>query len=196
MNIFDVSIADESEHFLVPLILALLSEKNEFHDRDGFCDTGKIIREMQGLGYIPTQTENALRRATNKKLIETSQRFTFDEDETGLIGEMPTKFRTTSIGQYHLKRWISDFAYLDAMLFDTPIFNSETASNMRTSCESFNIQDRFNRTAAFRDYLLNAWNKIVNKPSYFDMNESLKTGYQSFENVQRFIENSSNLNTN
>lgn len=196
MNIFDVSIADESEHFLVPLILALLSEKNELHDRDGFCDTGNIIREMQGLGYIPTQTENALRRATNKKLIETSQRFTFDEDETGLIGEMPTKFRTTSIGQYHLKRWISDFAYLDAMLFDTPIFDSETASNMRTSCESFNIQDRFNRTAAFRDYLLKAWNKIINKPSYFDMNESLKTGYQSFESVQRFIESSSNLNTN
>lgn len=41
MNIFDVSIADESEHFLIPIILALLSERNDVQDRDGFCNTKK-----------------------------------------------------------------------------------------------------------------------------------------------------------
>ncbi|CAI1139852.1 hypothetical protein [Serratia ficaria] len=188
MNIFDISIADESEHFLVPIILALLSDKNDIQDRDGFCDTKKIISEMQTLGFIPSQTENALRRSTNKKLIETSQRFTFDEDETGLIGNMPDKFRVTSIGQYHLKRWISDFAYLDAMLFDTPIFNSEVINNMRSSCESFNIEDRFKRTTSFKEYLSNAWVRLVNKPNYFDMNESLKMGDPSFENVKYVID--------
>ncbi|MCK7272933.1 hypothetical protein L8O26_15210 [Enterobacter kobei] len=188
MNIFDVSIADQSEHFLVPMIVALLSEKKEIHDRDGFCETSKIVEEMQLLGYIPEQTENALRRSTNKKLIETSQRFTFEEDETGLIGEMPNKFRTTSIGQYHLKRWISDFAYLDAMLFDTPIFNPEIVNGMRSSCESFNIEDRFNRAVAFKTYLTSAWNKLINKPSYFDMIESLKTGDASFESVKRVVD--------
>ena len=188
MNIFDISIADESEHFLVPIILALLSDKNDIQDRDGFCDTKKIISEMQTLGFIPSQTENALRRSTNKKLIETSQRFTFDEDETGLIGNMPDKFRVTSIGQYHLKRWISDFAYLDAMLFDTPIFNSEIINNMRSSCESFNIEDRFKRTTSFKEYLSNAWVRLVNKPNYFDMNESLKMGDPSFENVKNVID--------
>ncbi|WP_338885176.1 hypothetical protein [Xenorhabdus sp. TH1] len=187
MNIFDISIADETEHFLVPLILALLSEKNEIQDRDGFCETKNIIIEMQSLGYIPAQTEHALRRVTNKKLIETSQRFTFDEDETGLIGKMPAKFRITSIGQYHLKRWISDFAYLDAMLFDTPIFNSEIVNEMRSNCESFNIGDRYNRTIAFKDYLLGTWNKLVNKPSYFDMNELMKMGERSFVSVERVV---------
>lgn len=191
MNMFDVSIADESEHFLVPLIVALLSEKKEIQDRDGFCETHKIIDEMQSLGFISSQTENALRRTTNKKLIETSQRFTFEEDETGLIGEMPTKFRTTSIGQYHLKRWISDFAYLDAMLFDTPIFNPEIVNSMRSSCESFNIDERYKRTAVFKEYLLTAWHKLANKPSYFDMNEALKMGASSFESVQRAIKNTS-----
>ncbi|MZG45534.1 hypothetical protein F6X34_22200 [Dickeya dianthicola] len=190
MNMFDISIADESEHFLVPLIVAFLSEKSEIQDRDGFCETRKIIEEMQNLGFIPKQTENALRKSTNKKLIETSQRFTFEEDETGLIGDMPTKFRTTSIGQYHLKRWISDFAYLDAMLFDTPIFNPEIVNSMRTSCESFNIEDRYNRTNAFKIYLSTTWNKIINKPNYFDMNEALKMGDPSFENVKRAIDNS------
>ncbi|WP_145525455.1 hypothetical protein [Yersinia rohdei] len=187
MNIFDVSMADESEHFLVPIILALLSERIDIHDRDGFCETQKIVSEMQILGFIPSQTENALRKSTNKKLIETSQRFTFEEDETGLIGEMPEKFRATSIGQYHLKRWISDFAYLDAMLFDTPIFNPEIINGMRSSCESFNIEDRFRRATAFKEYLLSAWQKLVNKPSYFDISESLKMGDSSFENVKRVI---------
>ncbi|EHB0471196.1 hypothetical protein JQ017_004328, partial [Escherichia coli] len=189
MNIFDVSFADISEHFLVPLIMALLSEKKELQDRDGFCLTKSIIDEMQSLGFIPEQTENALRRTTNKKLIETSQRFTFEEDETGLIGEMPTKFRITSIGLYHLKRWISDFAYLDAMVFDTPIFNPEVVNNMRASCESFNIEDRYKRSIAFKDYLSNAWSSFVNKPSYFDMNESFKTGESSFESVKRVVDN-------
>lgn len=188
MNIFDVSIADESEHFLIPIILALLSEKNDIQDRDGFCNTKKIISEMQTLGFIPSQTENALRRSTNKKLIETSQRFTFDEDETGLIGDMPEKFRATSIGQYHLKRWISDFAYLDAMLFDTPIFDPLTINSMRSSCESFNIEDRFKRATSFKEYLLSVWKKLVNKPTYFDMNESLKMGESSFENVKQVID--------
>ncbi|MGP2408318.1 hypothetical protein V2A84_01605 [Yersinia sp. 2553 StPb PI] len=187
MNIFDVSMADESEHFLVPIILALLSERIDIHDRDGFCETQKIVNEMQILGFIPSQTENALRKSTNKKLIETSQRFTFEEDETGLIGEMPEKFRATSIGQYHLKRWISDFAYLDAMLFDTPIFNPEIINGMRSSCESFNIEDRFRRATAFKEYLLSAWQKLVNKPSYFDISELLKMGDSSFENVKRVI---------
>lgn len=189
MNIFDVSFADISEHFLVPLIMALLSEKKELQDRDGFCLTKSIIDEMQSLGFIPEQTENALRRTTNKKLIETSQRFTFEEDETGLIGEMPTKFRITSIGLYHLKRWISDFAYLDAMVFDTPIFNPEVVNNMRASCESFNIEDRYKRSIAFKNYLSNAWSSFVNKPSYFDMNESFKTGESSFESVKRVVDN-------
>lgn len=188
MNIFDVSIADESEHFLIPIILALLSERNDVQDRDGFCNTKKIISEMQALGFIPSQTENALRRSTNKKLIETSQRFTFDEDETGLIGDMPERFRATSIGQYHLKRWISDFAYLDAMLFDTPIFDSFTINSMRSSCESFNIEERFKRTTLFKEYLLDVWKKLVNKPTYFDMNESLKMGESSFENVKQAID--------
>ncbi|EMW3188993.1 TPA: hypothetical protein NPN45_001154 [Klebsiella quasipneumoniae subsp. quasipneumoniae] len=192
MNLFDISIADESEHFLVPMIIALLSEKNEIQDRDGFCETSKIIEEMQLLGYIPEQTENALRRSTNKKLIETSQRFTFEEDETGLIGEMPNKFRTTSIGQYHLKRWISDFAYLDAMLFDTPIFNPEIVSSMRSSCESFNIEDRYKRALAFKTYLKSVWNRLINKPSYFDMIESLKMGDSSFESVKRVVDISQN----
>lgn len=187
MNIFDVSMADESEHFLVPFIIAILSDKSELQDRDGFCYTREIISEMQNIGYIPTQTENALRRATNKKLIETSQRFTFDEDETGLIGEMPAKFRITSTGQYHLKRWISDFAYLDAMLFDTPIFNSDIVNGLRQTCESFNIEDRYHRTTAFREYLLGVWNRLVKKPSYFDLSEALKMGEQSFDNVGRVV---------
>lgn len=101
---------------------------------------------------------------------------------------MPKKFRLTSIGLYHLKRWMSDFAYLDAMLFDTPIFNHELINSMRSSCESFNIQDRYKRAIVFRDYLAGVWEKFPNKPSYFDLTQAFKMGEPSFDNVKRVVE--------
>ncbi|WP_347254193.1 hypothetical protein [Leminorella grimontii] len=189
MNIFDISQPDNNEHFLIPILLAFLAEQNESKDRDGFETTFSILNELQSFGFIPSQIENSLRRTTNKRLIETSQRFTFEEDETGLIGEMPDKFRITSVGLYHLKRWISDFAYLDAMLFDTPIFDENTCDTIRRNIESFQIEDRYERAIAFKSYLLIAWHKMISKPTYFNFSGTLeKDDSSSFENVRKAIQ--------
>ncbi len=188
MNIFDICAPDIKEHFLVPMIIAYMDENDKDTDKDGFILTGLIINEFQNLGFTIKQIEDALRRTTNKKLIETSQRITFEEDETGLIGELPSSFRITTVGAYHLKCWIPTFTYLDAMVFDTPIFDTEVTGKLTSEINSFEISHRLNRAMEFRKYLLNAWISITNKPPYFDFEQIIKSGEESFLRVKSFVE--------
>ena len=69
---------------------------------------------------------------------------------------MPHGFRVTTIGAYHLRRWLGTFAYLDAVLFDTPIFDERATATISRDLESFDIRHRLERTTAFRNYLTGA----------------------------------------
>jgi hypothetical protein len=188
MNLFDVESADRKEHFLSLMIVAFLLSKSTIRDRDGFVRTTLIREEMQRWGFLPSQTEKALRRLTNKRLIETTERITFEEDLVGLIGEMPDGFRETSIGAYHIRRWAGDFAYLDAMIFDTPIFDETVRDEISGKLESFDIADRYQRTLTFRNYLSSTWDSSTLRPSYFDWGEAIKYGQANFDAVKRAIQ--------
>ena len=188
MNLFDVQNPDRKEHFLCPLIVTFLLAETTEKDRDGFVRTNVIAEEMQRWGFLPLQTESALRRVTNKRLIETTERLTFEEDLTGLIGAMPEGFRATSIGAYHIRRWLGVFAYLDAMVFDTPIFDEDVAVQIASKLESYDISDRYERTLAFRNYLTAAWDASGLRPPYFDWLVIVKQGQENFDRVRRAIE--------
>ena len=98
-NVFDVRNPNSNEHFLVPMILGYLHSEGEHKSsKEGFVTSATIIAEMQEWAFTPEATESALRRANNKKLLETNRRVTFDEDEGGLFGDMPEYFRFTTIG--------------------------------------------------------------------------------------------------
>jgi len=187
MNIFDVFFPDTKEHFLVPITLAFLNTKGNHKDKNGFVQTSELIEELQSFGYLVEQIEISLRRSTNKKLIETSQRVTFEEDETGLIGDMPISFRLTSVGAYHFNRWMCSFGYLDAMVFDTPVFDKEVYENLSKNLESLQIGHRFDRTVSFKKYLLSCWANMVTVPAYIDFNEILSLGEKSFSQVQKVL---------
>lgn len=187
MNMFDVRFPDEREHFLVPMIIAYLNYDAPHRNREGFVESANIISEMQNWGYIREQTESALRRTTNKRLIETTERITFDEDVTGLIGEMPAAFRITTVGAYHLLKWASSFAYLDAMVFDTPIFQVMVMSELSRDPESFDIAVRYHRAITFKSYLSTIWHNSGLAPAYFDWAGLLPTGEPGFESVARYI---------
>lgn len=189
MNTFDVSYPDPKEHFLVGMILGYLSSNATNKNNDGFVQTDQIMSEFQAQGFTIEQLENSLRRATNKKAIETSQRLTFAEDETGLIGEMPTSFRINTIGAYHLKRWMYSFAYLDAMVFDTPIFDDSVMAKLVQNAESFYIGDRYDRAMIFREYLLSTWTTSGLNPNYFDLGVLFSQGNENFERVSLIIKN-------
>ena len=183
MNLFDVYGADQKEHFLCILILGYTLSVNTHKDRDGFIKTTDIIVEMQRWSFVPAQTQDALRRLTNKRLIETIERFTFEEDLLGLIGELPDGFRPTSIGAYHLRRWIGRFAYLDAMVFDTPVFDQAIRERIATNLGSFDIADRYDRSIMFRSYLSMTWDAAGLHPEYFDWNDAVRDGQPDFNRV-------------
>lgn len=188
MNLFDVQSPDPREHFLCSLIVAFLMYEHTGKDKDEFVETSSIMNTMQALAFIPSQIEGALRRLTNKRLIETTERITFEEDVAGLVGAMPYGFRVTTVGAYHLRRWLGTFAYLDAVLFDTPIFNEDVVTSMSDHLDSFEIQYRLERTTAFRNYLTAAWDASGLRPPYFDWHATIKDGQGQFDAVQNAVQ--------
>ncbi|EAQ96887.1 hypothetical protein [Congregibacter litoralis] len=189
MNVYDIASTDPKEHFLKPILLALLESAQELHDNDGFCKTKELTSELQGLGFTLDQITRAFRDCTNKKLIETSQRVTFEEDINGvLVGKIPDSFRVTSIGAYHLKRWMSVFTYFDAMVFDTPILDKDAREKLSEDLNSFNINARYCRAVAFKSYLMDVWDNMANKPHFFDFNQYCDAGENTFFAVKRAIE--------
>ena len=157
--------------------------ENSHKDKDGFIDKSYLYEEFQSMGYSEGQIDIALMKTTNKKLIETSQRVTFDEDESGLADQLPNSYRITSIGAYHYKRWIYRFAYLDAMVFDTPIINEQVQDNLILDLESFDLRCRLKRALAFKHYLLICWSESNLSPKYFDLNQIFKQGEREFEAI-------------
>ncbi|KGD62572.1 hypothetical protein T9A_00863 [Alcanivorax jadensis T9] len=189
MNLFDISNSDPNEHFLAPIILAFLDLDGRHRDNDGFCLTSELFSELQNSGFTGDQIERSLRRSTNKKLIETSQRVTFEEDINGaLIGEMPDSFRITSSGAYHFRRWMGQFAYLDAMVFDTPILSADVRENISEELESLTIDSRFKRASVFKKYLLDRWKRFTQAPSYLDFEAVLEESNATFKRVELAVE--------
>lgn len=187
-NLFDVRYPDRKEHFLSSLTIGFISSDIPTKTPEGFVRTADIVNEIQSNGFVHEQIEYVLRRLTNKKLIETTERITFDEGLQGLVGEMPLAFRVTTVGAYHIQRWAPSFAYLDAMLFDTPIFDEEGKDKLHRKISSFDIKDRYERTTNFREYLDQSWQEIKRHPIYFDWPTTRRSDTGSFDAVKRFLE--------
>ncbi|MBS1095196.1 AAA family ATPase [Gluconobacter wancherniae] len=186
-NLFDVHLPDEREHFLSTMILEYMNSEYSKKDADGFVSTESIEIEMQKNGFTLKQIENKLRHLNNKKLIESTLRVTFDENVSGLFGDMPHAFRVTSVGSYHTLRWLASFSYLDAMVFDTPIFRDTIFEEIITNKESFHIADRFERVLKFRSYLTETWNKSGINVPYFDWQTVVERDEQAFAPIRRAI---------
>jgi hypothetical protein len=105
-----------------------------------------------------------------------------------LVGAMPHGFRVTTVGAYHLRRWLGTFAYLDAVLFDTPIFDQQAEAAIALDLESFDIQHRLERTTAFRNYLSEAWDASGLRLPYFDWHAVVREGQDQFDAVRRAVE--------
>ncbi|WP_027469226.1 hypothetical protein [Deefgea rivuli] len=188
MNLFDVRYPDIREHFLCSLVLGYLNYDASHRNVEGFVSALIIKEEMQSHGFTVEQSESALRRLTNKKLIETTQRVTFEESSgSELVGDLTDAFRVTTVGAYHLLRWCPTFAYLDAMVFDTPIFDSGVQGKCSLEMESFDIRHRYARTVDFRNYLCRVWDASGLSAPYFDWKTVLIKGERTFESVLTHI---------
>ena len=188
LNLFDIRYPDKREHFLSLILISYLVSDAPGRSTEGFVPTRDICAELGRLGFVVDQVEHTLRKLTNKKLIETTERVTFDEGLQGLVGDMPIAFRATTIGSYHCNRWASTFPYMDAMLVDTPILEPGVRQDVSKRIDSFDISERLHRTEIFDDYLLRCWSEFAEKPVYFDWPTVRGSGNKSFESVRRAVD--------
>lgn len=158
-NLFDLIEPQRKEHFLLPICLWFIDETAHAAMKDGFLEADTIYEAVQHLGFTPDQIDAALIRGLNHNLIETSARKIFEDR-----GERPTAFRLTTIGAYHIRKLITEFAYLDAIIVDTPILDSESRTRI-VDCE--NIVDRLARTKELINYLDECWKGILSTDSFF-----------------------------
>ena len=147
-----MSYLDEKEHFLLPLVIGLLTSPSSYSSEDGFVETAKVYEQLQGLGFVPEQIDAAIIKGHSKKLIETGARRIPQPNQT-----MPQTLRATTVGSYHFSRLCREFPYLDAMIVDIPIFDEGIRTLMK---DVHNIEMRVNRAEVFRHYLDQQWSKL------------------------------------
>ncbi|MBL7170806.1 MAG: hypothetical protein ISS46_02285 [Candidatus Omnitrophica bacterium] len=176
-NIYDISTTDEKEYFLLPILVALLINLGESgRHESGFVETTELYDKVQGLGYTPEQIDVAITRAIKKRLVESSARRIPEPGQT-----LPQALRVTTVGSYHLTRLSRYFPYVDAIIVDTPILDSDVRENIKNV---ENIHDRLSRAGILRNYFDNIWNRANIPTTIFDwkqVSEELKAGIGKIE---------------
>jgi hypothetical protein len=143
---------------------------------EGFVETSSLYAQLQGLGFIPDQVDAAFVRAHRAKLIETSAR------RVPIPGQqMPPAVRVTQPGVYHLRRLSCEFAYIDAIIIDTPIFDAELRPLIRRDA---NILDRLVRAELFCNYLDKRWAAFDGLETVFQWPQNSDTLRQQIRQIR------------
>jgi predicted type IV restriction endonuclease len=157
LNLFDISESDPREHFVLPLLLALIQTNGDPTKRAGFVEPELVFAEAQKWGFAPEQIEWHLSRAVDKGLLDSTP---------GHSGPRP--YRITSIGAYMYREMATMFTYADAVVVDTPIIDPSIRSAI---LDVRAVEDRLDRANAFCDYLNDAWTGFGNPAALpFDWN--------------------------
>lgn len=177
MNIFDVGDADVREHFLTPMLLALLRKEAQVSSNAGFVTADAVISQLQESGFSPKQTQLAIRRVFIAGLCETTGRIDPGEDDGHSYS-----LRVTTKGLYHLLKLARMFTYLDAVTVDLPVFDESVRAKIK---DTFAIDARVNRATLVLDYLTAAWTKMDCSTEYFDWTEVATALEEDIELVRK-----------
>lgn len=155
-NLFDVTIEDGKEHFLMPIMLSFIQRQGETAGSDGYVDIGELYRFLQPFGFLQEQVGSHVQRALAKRLLNAPE----GRGEGGPL-------RITTVGSYMYKSMIQRFTYVDAVIVDTPIVELEWRKKI-TDVRA--IIDRLDRAQIFRQYLDEQWNRsnLTDSGSGFD----------------------------
>jgi len=160
VNLFDITTPDGREHFLSPILVTQLDRWSQDSTQDGFVDAAKVYSYMQALGFQPRQIDWALTRLLRRNLIEApSKSREYSANETG------SHYRITSVGAYYVRRLIRTFAYIDAMVVDTPITDPEVRDRIT---DAYALADRLARARVFSDYLDSQWDRLSEQQLSFE----------------------------
>lgn len=156
-NLFDVSSPDGREHFLLANILSFVERYGSTPVDEGYVEVNRVFEFAMGIGFDSVQAHVALNRATSKKLLEANPRFS----DTLSV----TSVRITTIGAYTIKKLVSMFTYVDAVIIDTPIINAEKRKAIKDVSA---LLDRLERAELFRSYLDDEWARLNTSDLPFD----------------------------
>lgn len=141
-NLLWISTRSPQEHFLLPILLASVQQLGK-NEQNGFVSKSRVFSSTQPLGYAPSDIEIHFQRAIESELIEASDA----SDPHALV-------RSTPAGAYMHQTLISDFAYLDAVVVDTPILDPQFRAQIR---DVQSIENRIERVETFIAYLDEVW---------------------------------------
>ena len=156
-NLFDITQPDGREHFLLAILLSYIERVGSIGGSEGYVEIQKVYDFAQGLGFSPPQVRSALRRAEEKRLLDSSPRFS-DSQAQG-------QFRITTIGSYTAHDLPRDFTYVDAVIVDTPIVDEKARQGI---ADSRAVKARLDRCKAFRAYLDAQWEPLADKDSGYE----------------------------
>lgn len=176
-NVFDISTPDGREHFLLPNLVAFVERTaGAFAGEEGYVDLDRVFEFGQGLGFRPSQIHDTLDRCFNKKLLEANPRFS--EAHSG------ASVRITTIGAYTVQKLCGMFAYVDAMIVDTPIVDPKSR---RDITDANTLRERLSRAETFRQYLDSQHAALTDKPIAFDWRRSSEALSRDIKRVESRI---------
>jgi hypothetical protein len=180
-NLFDISTPDGREHFLLGNVVGFIERNSSNTVQQGYVDAEPIYEFAQSLGFSPAQVNFAIKRAIEKKLIEPSPAF--------LEKAEAVAYRITTIGAYTIKQLCKYFAYVDAMIVDTPIVDDKVRASIG---DNDDIDRRLERSVRFGDYLDSQWQAIGHKNitwEWIGISNALRDNISQVQRIrQRFRE--------
>ena len=150
-NVLDVTADDPTEHFLMPILISCVERLGQTGGGDGYVERAEVYFRAQSSGFLPAQIDVALQRLLRLGLLATPSGVPAD----------PTRLRITSRGAYTVKQLLSTFAYLDAIVVDTPIVDVTTRSSVQ---DAHTVHERLARVENLINYLDTCWDKIAQPP--------------------------------
>jgi len=155
LNLFDISMPDGKEHFQAPILLAQMVRWAQSSVLDGYVHISDIYSYLQTLGYQPYQIARALERLLYRNLLESATKeHRLADASAERDSEGASYYRITTVGAYYVKRLISYFAYIDAVVIDTPILEAKVRNDI---FNELTIQERLERAKIFAAYLDSQW---------------------------------------
>jgi hypothetical protein len=177
VNVFDVRSSRHNDHFILPIFLGLLNDSSKNNRNYGFIAIKDIYSYLQGMGFISSQIDNMLNFSYARRFFETS-----NKGDSIEINNTDLKIRITNTAIYHYTFLIQSFAYIDAIVVDTPIFLGEHRSKIHNQ---FNIEERLVRCKVFVSYLDTIWKDSKFGPTYFNWPEK---SYEIHNYIQKIQE--------
>lgn len=140
VNLFDIEHSEPREHFSRLLALDYFSRAASGGTSHGYKRRSQAEEYLHALGYTGSHIANTLSLLYERKCLE-GRVLDVPFDEGG------EDLRVTALGRYHISDLVKTFVYIDAVVVDTPILDSDVARRLT------DVETLVQRLPRARDFL-------------------------------------------